>query len=144
MYRNSPPEVFLGKGVVKICSRFTEEHPCQNVISMKLLCNFIEIAFRHGCFPVKLQHFFRIPFPKNTSVGLLQHVWIRTSTYTTICGLNRWWTLASILSIQFCLQCEKPFRQYSLSCLHAPILMLWTFVFWWLCHSGNHLMPGVH
>ena len=22
------PEVFLGKGVLKICSKFTEEHPC--------------------------------------------------------------------------------------------------------------------
>ena len=27
MKRSSPPEVFLGKGVLKICSKFTEEHP---------------------------------------------------------------------------------------------------------------------
>ena len=26
--RSSPPEVFLGKGVLKICSKFTGEHPC--------------------------------------------------------------------------------------------------------------------
>ena len=26
--RNSPPEVFFEKGVLKICSKFTGEHPC--------------------------------------------------------------------------------------------------------------------
>ena len=33
--------------------------------------NFSEIALRHGCSPVNLLHIFRIPFPKNTSEGLL-------------------------------------------------------------------------
>ena len=32
--------------------QFTGEHPCRNAISIKLLCNFIEIALRHGCSPV--------------------------------------------------------------------------------------------
>lgn len=36
-YGNSPSEVFLGTGVLKICSNFTGEHPCQVVISIKLL-----------------------------------------------------------------------------------------------------------
>ena len=36
--RSSPPEVFLGKGVLKICSKFTGEHPCRSLISIKLLC----------------------------------------------------------------------------------------------------------
>ena len=35
--RSSHPEVFLRKGVLKICSKFTKEHPCQNVISIKLI-----------------------------------------------------------------------------------------------------------
>ena len=35
--RSSPPEMFLGKGVLKICSKFTGEHPCRSVISIKLL-----------------------------------------------------------------------------------------------------------
>ena len=35
-----------------------------------LLCNFIEIAHRHGCSPLNLLHIFRTPFPKNTSGGL--------------------------------------------------------------------------
>ena len=39
----------------------------------KLLCNFIEIALRHGCSPVNLLHIFRIPFLKNTSRWLLVH-----------------------------------------------------------------------
>ena len=35
-----PPLVILGKGVLKICSKFTGEHPCQSVISIKLQGNF--------------------------------------------------------------------------------------------------------
>ena len=40
-YRSSHPEVFLGKGVLKICSKFTREHPCQSVTSKKLQINVI-------------------------------------------------------------------------------------------------------
>ena len=68
--RSSHPVVFLVKGVLKICSKFTGEHPCRSVISIKLLCNFIEITLRHGCSPVKLLHIFRTPFTKNTSERL--------------------------------------------------------------------------
>ena len=39
--------------------------------SMPLLCNFIEIALRHGYSLVNLFHIFRTPFPKNTCGGLL-------------------------------------------------------------------------
>ena len=73
--RNSHPEVFLEKGVLKICSKFTGEHPCQSVISIKLLCNFIEITLRHGCSPVNSMHIFRTPFLKNPSGRLLLHIW---------------------------------------------------------------------
>ena len=45
IYKSSPPEVFLVKGVLKICSKFTGEHPCQSVISL-------EITLRHGCSPI--------------------------------------------------------------------------------------------
>ena len=72
-YRCSPPEVFLGKGVLKICSNFIGEHSCRNVVSM-LQSNFIEITLRHGCSPVNLLHIFTTPFPKNTSGGLLHHL----------------------------------------------------------------------
>ena len=33
--RSSHPVVLLGKGVLKICSKFTREHPCQSAISIK-------------------------------------------------------------------------------------------------------------
>ena len=72
--RSSRPEVFLGKGVLKICSKFTGEHPCQinpSLISIGFQRNFIEMTLRHGCFPVDLLHIFRTPFPKNTSGWLL-------------------------------------------------------------------------
>ena len=78
---SSPPEVFLGKGILKIYSKFTGEHPCQSVISIKLQSSFIEIALRHGYYPINLLHIFRTPFPKNTSAGgmLLQHVIVNES-----------------------------------------------------------------
>ena len=68
---SSQPEVFLKKGVLKICSKFTWEHPCWSVISIKLQSNFIEIALQHGCSPVNLLYIFRIPSLKNTSGQLL-------------------------------------------------------------------------
>ena len=62
--------MFLSKGALKICSK-PHEHPCRSAISIKLLCNFIEIALRHGCSAVNLLHISRTPSPKNTSGGLL-------------------------------------------------------------------------
>ena len=73
-FRSSPPEVFLGKGVLKIFSKFAREHPCQSVISIKLQSNFIEITLRHWCSPVNLLHILRTPFPKNTSGGLFLYL----------------------------------------------------------------------
>ena len=69
--RNSHPVLFLGKAVLEICSKFTGEHPCRSVISIKLLCNIIEIALQHGCSPGTLLHISRTPFPKNISERLL-------------------------------------------------------------------------
>ena len=63
--------MFLIKGVLKICSKFPWEDPCQSVISIKLLCNFIEMTLRHWCPPVNSLHVFRTSFPKNTSGWLL-------------------------------------------------------------------------
>ena len=71
IYRSNHPEVFLEKGILKICNKLTEEHLCRSVISVKLLCNFIEITLLHGCSPVNLLHIFRAPFTKNTSGRLL-------------------------------------------------------------------------
>ena len=51
MFRSSRPEVFIRKGVLKIYRKFTGEHPCRSVISIKLLCNFIEITLQHRDLP---------------------------------------------------------------------------------------------
>ena len=51
--------VFLRKSVLKICSKFTGEHLCRSVISIKL------------CSPVNLLQIFKTPFPRNTSGWLL-------------------------------------------------------------------------
>ena len=64
-FRSSHPEAFLGKGVLKIGSKFTGEHPCRSMIKM-----FIEITLRHKC-SVNLLHIFRTLLPKNTSWWLL-------------------------------------------------------------------------
>ena len=68
--RSNSSEVFLGKGVLKICSKFKGVHPYRSVISTKLQNNFIEIALRHGYYPVNLLHIFGTPFPKNNFGGL--------------------------------------------------------------------------
>ena len=61
----------LRKRCSEICSKFTGEHPYRNVISIKLICNFTEIALWDRCSPVRLLHIFRTPFAKNASGGLL-------------------------------------------------------------------------
>ena len=49
--------LFLEKGVLKICSKFTGDHPCQSVISIKLLLAILlkshfESHFWNGCSPI--------------------------------------------------------------------------------------------
>ena len=62
--------MFLVTDVLKICSKLTGQHPRRSAISIKLLCNFIEIALRSGYSPVNLLHIFRTSFPKHISEGL--------------------------------------------------------------------------
>ena len=68
MDRSSHPEVFLRKGVLKICSKYTGEHSCRSTISIKLQRNFIEIWLRHGCSHVNLLHNFHNTFS-------YEHIW---------------------------------------------------------------------
>ena len=68
------PVVFLGKSILKICSKGTGEHPRQSVISKKLQRNFIEITLRHGCSPVNFLHILGTSLSKNTSGWLLQYL----------------------------------------------------------------------
>ena len=59
LFRSSHPKVFFRKGVLKICSKFTGEHPCRSAISIKLQSNMDQL------------HILRTSFPKNTSGRLL-------------------------------------------------------------------------
>ena len=80
--RSSCPEVFLVKSILKICNRFTGGHLRRIMISVNLLCNFIEITLWHGCSPVNLPHISRTPFSRNTSGWLLlYYVPCTTSAY---------------------------------------------------------------
>ena len=45
--KSSHSEVFLRKGILKICSKFTREQSCRTVISIMSQSNFIEITFQH-------------------------------------------------------------------------------------------------
>ena len=82
--------MLVGKGVLKIWSTFSGEHSCRSAISIKLLCNFIEIVLRHGCSPVNLQHIFRTLFPKYTSGGLLLKETIKVGKFA-----NNWPNLST-------------------------------------------------
>ena len=73
-FRSSRKEVFLGKGILKIYSKFTGEDLWRNVISIKLLQQLIEITLRHGCSPVNLPYIFKTPFLKNKSGWLLLNI----------------------------------------------------------------------
>ena len=70
IHSNKFQKLFLGKGILDICSQFTGVQPCRYFISIKLHYNFIEITPLLGCSPVNLLHTFRTPFPKNISGGL--------------------------------------------------------------------------
>ena len=97
--RSSHPEVFLRKGVLKICSKFTGEQPYWSVISIKLLCNFIEITLCHECSPVDLLHVFRTPLPKNTPGRLHLKIihfaqkWNHENVVVYVCCCGNWTSL---------------------------------------------------
>ena len=57
--QKQPPRSVIRKRCSENMQQGTGEHPCRSMISIKLLCIFIEIAFRHGS------------SPKNTSGRLL-------------------------------------------------------------------------
>ena len=50
--RSSPPEVFLGKDALKRCSKFSREHLCGSVISIKL-----QLATPEGCFWIRRKRY---------------------------------------------------------------------------------------
>ena len=82
--------MFLRKGILKICSKFTGEHPYRSVF---------KIALWHVYSHVNFLHIFRTPFYKNISGGLLlnfaksnEWFWHQlTSNFTTCKNHQRIW-----------------------------------------------------
>ena len=68
-YRSSHPEVFLRNGVLKICNKFTGEHPCQSAISIKLQSTSAWV------FSCKVIAFFQNIFSQ-------EHLWVAASVHT--------------------------------------------------------------
>ena len=65
----------------------------------KFLCNFIEIALRHGCSPVNLLHIFKTPFLRIPLDGCLC---FNSLIVLAICTLN----------VSLRLQCLRNYRSY--------------------------------
>ena len=63
-FRSNPQQAFLEK---RCCENIQQIY--RNVISIELLCNFIEILLRHGCSPVNFLHILQKPFLRIISGG---------------------------------------------------------------------------
>ena len=59
--KSSHPEVFLVRGVLNICNKFTGEHSCRSAISIKFQSNFIENRLWPGYSRLNFLHIFRTP-----------------------------------------------------------------------------------
>ena len=94
-FRSSHPEVFLRKEVLKICIKFTGEHPCQSAVSINLQSNFIEIALWHGCSPVNLLHIFRTLFHWNRNSAWVFSCKFAAYFQNTAFSEEQLWTAAS-------------------------------------------------
>ena len=121
-WKQKKPLMLLRKGVWKVCSKLTGEHPCRSVISTKLQNKFIGIVLRHGCSPVNLLHIFRTTFLKNSS-GWLRRFKVTLKVLSYIIGSH----CASVLYDCF------------LRTLVFPILHLWSDTFYMLIFIDNFI-----
>ena len=142
--RSSLPELFLRKGVLKICIRVTGEHSCRSAILIKLQSNFTEIWLWHGCSHVNLLHIFRTPFSKKTSVWLL----LKNKAIEIDCLCCREVNECLLLQLKFWSQREASrhadFMGNCLTVSHTYLLYLprWIFLFVpdvaeWNEHTGR-------
>ena len=86
--------MLLGKGVLKICSKFKREHAFRSAILIKLLSNFIEITLGHGCSPVNLLHIFRHYFLRTLLEGCFWNcisspTWSQLNILHKLCGHSK-------------------------------------------------------
>ena len=80
--RSNHPEVFVGKGVLKMCSKFTGEYPCQSVISIKLQSNHISAWVFYCKFATYFQNTFSY-----------EHLWVAASVNLLTMEIKDWRSL---------------------------------------------------
>ena len=92
------PEVLLRKRVLKLCSKFTGEHPCRSPSSIKLLC----MAWLFSC---KFAAYFQNTFSLEHLWAAASEIWIRLQVvlevellfslycrnFENIWNLTYWW-----------------------------------------------------
>ena len=74
--RGSTPKLFLGNGVLKICSKFTGERPCRSTISIKLQSNLQVADLAKTYFWTNFMNFIlekQWNFPKSSSTVIWYH-----------------------------------------------------------------------
>ena len=93
--RSIPPEVYLGQGVLKICSKFTGEHPCQSVTSFALRIVFyqdrilatISKSFSGGC-----SQFLHMCVSYNKRhwrlINIKKLIWLKTTPFVVV-GISK-------------------------------------------------------
>ena len=97
LHRSSPPELFLGKFVLEICTKFTGEHSYRSEIWKKLQSDFIETTLRHGYSPVNLLHiifsehfFLRTPLEGCFWIYNVNQLVFHKRLYTQVKDLPHW------------------------------------------------------
>ena len=83
---------------MKLCSSDNHYTTAPQLKPVKLRITFTDITFRHGCSPVNLLHIFRIPFPKNTSGGMLLDFDILNSLSIHCRSLPHSWAVQNIFT----------------------------------------------
>ena len=111
--RNSHSEMFLEKSVVKICSKFTGEQPCQSAISIKLQSNFGMGILLQVCCIFSEDLFLRTP---------LDGFFCRIMSRMWFCDhINGWSSLGALKRVPFL---EEYFRYLKFLHVHLFIISL--------------------
>ena len=87
--KSSDPEVFLRRGVLKICNKFTGEHPCRSVISIKLLLksHFGMSVLLYICYIFSEHLFLETPLDGCFWITIMKHLAQRKKL---VRGLSTW------------------------------------------------------
>ena len=73
----APPELFLGKGVLKQCSKFTGEHPCRCLISIKVALQLCLCANKVFTFVFQYMAFSNNAAFTDVKEAMMEELWRR-------------------------------------------------------------------